>query len=151
MRTSQDKFSPAALSTLVTEIGFVCDEIVAAAALLETKDGMQQSKNVVTETKASDMKENSPITPALLNMVKQISVDFSQITSNRTYIPADDLKIPKISVKMTRDEFIEFMAHSAISSGLNESSIKEYLQVFYLLHLSGIREQAGVSSVRDSK
>jgi hypothetical protein len=36
------------------------------------------------------------------------------------------------------------LAAAAASAGVDEARLGDYLRVFYMLHLSGIREQAGV-------
>jgi hypothetical protein len=51
------------------------------------------------------------------------------------------------TVALRRDEFVDFMASRAAAGGIQEARMADYLRVFYMLHLSGIREQAGVPAV----
>jgi hypothetical protein len=49
------------------------------------------------------------------------------------------------AVPLRRSDFVDFMAASASASALlDEAKVEEYLKVFQMLHLSGIREEAGV-------
>lgn len=50
-------------------------------------------------------------------------------------------------VALTAAEFADYLAASAAGAGLSGEAVLQYLQVFHLLHMSGLRESAGVASV----
>ena len=47
-------------------------------------------------------------------------------------------------VKVTREQFVEFILSAAYEAGVNEDRIQGFLQTYTLLHLSGMKEAAGV-------
>lgn len=52
---------------------------------------------------------------------------------------------PTAAVPLRKSDFVDFMVASASASALlDEAKVEEYLKVFQMLHLSGIREEAGV-------
>lgn len=54
---------------------------------------------------------------------------------------------PSTPVDVLKSEFVDFFTAAAANSEINDDKLLEYLRVFYLLHLSGIRERAGVQQV----
>jgi hypothetical protein len=54
---------------------------------------------------------------------------------------------PSAPLPLTRSEFIEYMAFAASAGAVRAERVDEYLRVFYMLHLSGIRQAAGVRPV----
>ena len=44
-------------------------------------------------------------------------------------------------------EFVEALAAAAAAAAVDDARVADYVDVFYLLHLSGMRETAGVKSV----
>jgi hypothetical protein len=52
---------------------------------------------------------------------------------------------PGSAVQLDRGAFTDYMLCAAAAAEVEEARVGEYLRVFYLLHMSGIREQAGVA------
>lgn len=48
--------------------------------------------------------------------------------------------------RLSRDEFSDFMATAAAAAQVDDSRMPDYVRVFFLLHMSGMREAAGVAS-----
>jgi hypothetical protein len=51
------------------------------------------------------------------------------------------------AVPLSRDQFVDYMASAAAAAQIDSGRIPDYLRVFSLLHLSGMREQAGVRAI----
>jgi hypothetical protein len=47
-------------------------------------------------------------------------------------------------VPISKREFVDFLTEAAAAGQLEESRLEEYVKVFYLLHMSGMREAAGL-------
>jgi hypothetical protein len=54
---------------------------------------------------------------------------------------------PPAAVPLSRDQFVDYMASAAAAAQIDSGRIPDYLKVFSLLHLSGMREQAGVRAI----
>jgi len=54
---------------------------------------------------------------------------------------------PQAAVPLSRDQFVDYMASAAAAAQIDSGRIPDYLRVFTLLHLSGMREQAGVRAI----
>ena len=46
--------------------------------------------------------------------------------------------------RVTKEQFIEFLLSAAQEAGINDDRIQGFLQTYTLLHLSGMKEAAGV-------
>ena len=44
---------------------------------------------------------------------------------------------------LTRAEFVDYMAGAAAAAQIDDTRIEDYLRIYYILHMSGIREAAG--------
>jgi len=49
------------------------------------------------------------------------------------------------AVPLTRSEFVDVLGTAAADAAIADARILDYLRVFVLLHLSGIRQRAGVA------
>ena len=51
---------------------------------------------------------------------------------------------PPPAARLTREQFVDFCAASAARAEVDESKVADYVRVFKLLHLSGLKEAAGI-------
>ena len=48
--------------------------------------------------------------------------------------------------RLSREDFSDFMATAAAAAQVDDARLPDYVRVFFLLHMSGIREAAGVAA-----
>ena len=139
-RKLHEQFSVLALTELAMELGFTIDEITTSQFLLDCKA----------------VANNSIPTPEELLILRDNHFKSNKITvsktSNSSSSTAPSLAaIPSLfrtwTVPVQKDEFINFMSTCINGITIEDERLSEYLRVFYMLHMSGIREQAGVRSV----
>jgi hypothetical protein len=55
-----------------------------------------------------------------------------------------EIKKSHYQTKVRKDQFVEFLLSAAYEAGVGEDRIEGFLQTYTLLHLSGMKEAAGV-------
>jgi hypothetical protein len=127
-------FTPASLAELAGEVGFTSDEAFARSFLADCAAAATGQVTVPELAAAATEAAAAAATPAAPG------ADGKDGAGAAATAP--------FAAPLRRSEFVDFMAASAAAAGLtDEERISQYLRVFYMLHMSGIREQAGVKAV----
>lgn len=126
-RPSGKAFTATALSDLCTDIGFTSDFPRAVETLMNSR--------AVAEGAVQPSEE-------ALHAVKEMRAGRGHKLTKPALLPLQRLAVP-----LGREEFADCLAAAAVDAQVDEDRIRDYLRVFYLMHLSGIREQAGVASL----
>lgn len=130
-RSSRNSFSPLALAELASEIGFSTDDASAATFLADSSAVVFGRVKLPSQPPASAAASSS-----------------SPAAPNPALASAEPARVPAtFAVPVSKTEFVDFLASAAAAANLSDEKVAEYLRVFYMLHMSGIREQAGVRPV----
>lgn len=146
-RRLHEKFSPLALSELATEIGFTTDELTVSQFLIDCEAVAKHLVHTPEEllllrNKKAKSSGNATVSTTSTENISSISSSSSLSTK---YTKEQLYKTWLVPLR--KHEFINFMTYCINGVTIEDERLSEYLRVFYLLHMSGIREQAGVRSV----
>lgn len=123
-------FTPLALAELAHEIGFSSDEEAALLYLVEQTGAVARGQ--------------VQLPPQLLPALQQEAKSKGSQTEAST---VKSSALTTLAVPVSKSEWVEYMVGAGQAGGVPHARVKEYLEVFYMLHLSGIREAAGVKPV----
>ena len=130
-RAAGRAFSAAALTEVCHDAGFVADEADAAAFLADCAFAAQQART-------------PPPPPVSAKAAKAVAATAAAAAAAPPPSPTP-LAVAASSVPLQREQFADFLAGAALAAGVPGARIVEYVRVYEHLHLSGLREAAGVA------
>jgi hypothetical protein len=121
-RPAKNAFSAATLAELCNDIGFSADQQVAYACLADST-AVMSGLALLPPLPSPPTKDTNASTP------------LSQLPWT-TPVP------------LSSSEFINFMSTACSHAQIEEERIEDYLRVYYMLHMSGIKSAAGVPELK---
>ncbi|RYE99248.1 MAG: hypothetical protein EOO41_01310 [Methanobacteriota archaeon] len=130
---------------LVDDIGRLYDELSAVAAGSDAASRAPLTFTVASLARlANDLGFYSNASTAYQTLSDSMAVASGAV---EPLPPASETAAAQRVVPLQRTEFVDFVTAAAAAGQVDESRLADYLRVFRMLHLSGMREQAGVRSV----
>ena len=130
-RAAGRAFSAASLTAVCRDAGFIADEADAAAFLADCAFAAAPPL--------------SPPLPALATATATATAVTASLASAASPTTAIAATAAAVAVPLRRDQFADFLAGAALAAGVPSARIGEYVTVYEHLHLSGLREAAGVA------
>ena len=120
-----------------------CDELFGVAAAPQSVlDEVGALFDRVTASRAG----GAQFAPAALAALC-VDAGFAADERGAARVLADRAALSVSAAELERDDFVDFVLSAALASGVGSDRVAGFLQTYAMLHLSGLREAAGVRPV----